>query len=162
MLHCRMWLINKVELHWAKIGIVDCKWSNLNAQRSYTPWCHPFLGSYVGCPFLCAGKGKCCMWLVNKVEIHLTKIGFVEYKWSNLNAPRFIHPLVSSTFWVHYRVPFSLDAGKGKCCMWLVNNVEIKSSKICFADWQWSNLNCPVVSFTLESDVGQSFLCMQE
>ena len=25
-------------------------------------------------------KGKCCMWLVNKVEIHFAKIGFMDCK----------------------------------------------------------------------------------
>ena len=34
-------------------GFVDCKWFNLNAPGSYTPWCHPLLGSaVVGFPFL--------------------------------------------------------------------------------------------------------------
>ena len=33
-------------------------------------------------------------------------------------CPRFIHPLVSLIFWIHCGVPFSLYAGKGKCCMW--------------------------------------------
>ena len=35
---------------------------------------------------------------------------------------RVIHPLVSFTFEVNCGRPFSLDAGKGKCCMWLVKN----------------------------------------
>ena len=29
-------------------------------------------------------------------------------------------------------MPFSLDAGKGKCCMWLVNKVEISFEKVGF------------------------------
>ena len=37
--------------------------------------------------FLYAGKGKCCMWPVKKVEIHLCKIRSMDSKWSNLNAP---------------------------------------------------------------------------
>ena len=41
------------------------------------------------------GKGKCCIWLVNKVEIHFPKIGFVDCQWSNLNAPR-CHSLFGS------------------------------------------------------------------
>ena len=36
-----------------------------------------------------------------------------------LECPRVINPLVSSTFGVHCGVPFSLYAGKGKCCIWL-------------------------------------------
>ena len=38
-------------------------------------------------PFLDAGKGNCCMWPVNQVEVYFAKIGFVDSKWSNLNAP---------------------------------------------------------------------------
>ena len=48
---CCMWPVNKVEIHFAKIGFVDCKWPNLNAPGSYTPRCHSLLGSIVGCPF---------------------------------------------------------------------------------------------------------------
>ena len=48
---CCIWPVNKVEIHFAKTGFVDCKWSNLNAPGSYTPWCHSLLGSIVGCPF---------------------------------------------------------------------------------------------------------------
>ena len=48
-----MWLAEKVEILFVKIGFVDPQWSNLNAPRSYTPFCHPLLGSTVGCPFLC-------------------------------------------------------------------------------------------------------------
>ena len=39
---------NKVEIGLAKIGFVDCKWSNLNAPVRYS-----LLGSIEGCPFLC-------------------------------------------------------------------------------------------------------------
>ena len=34
-----------------------------------------------------AVKGNCCMCLVNKVEIHLEKMGFMDCKWTNLNTP---------------------------------------------------------------------------
>ena len=67
-----MWLVNKVEIYFCKIGSMDCKWSNLNAPDLglthfwYTLWA------------LHAGKGKCCMWLVNKVEIHFAKIAFMD------------------------------------------------------------------------------------
>ena len=54
------------------MGFMDLKGSNLKAQ-----------GSPLG-----EMQGECCMWLVNIVEIHFTKIGFADDKWSNLNAPR--------------------------------------------------------------------------
>ena len=45
-------------------------------------------GVYGGVPFSQhAGKGKCSMWPVKKVEIYFSEIGFVDSKWSNLNAP---------------------------------------------------------------------------
>ena len=55
--------------------------------------------------------------------------------------PRVISPLVSFTFGVHRGVPFSLDEGKGKYCMWLVNKVEIHFAKIGFVECKWFNLN---------------------
>ena len=45
-------VVNKVEIHFAKIGFVVCEWSNLNTPGSSTPWYHSLLGSSVGCPFL--------------------------------------------------------------------------------------------------------------
>ena len=53
------------------------------------------------------------------------KYGFLRLQMVQFECPRVIHPLVSVTFGVHCRLPFSLHAGKGKCCMWLVNKVEI-------------------------------------
>ena len=80
------------------------------------------------------------MWPVNKVENHFAKIGFVDCKWSNLNAPgSYTCPLVSFTFGVNSGLPFSLDTGIGKCCIWLLNNVEIYFLKIGFVDSKWSN-----------------------
>ena len=99
-----MWPVNKVAIHFAKISLVDCKWSNLNAPGSYTPWSHSLLEYKVGLSIsLYAGKGKCCIWRVNKVEIHLAKIGFVECKWSNLNAPG------SYTPWSHLLLGCKLE-----------------------------------------------------
>ena len=57
--------------------------------------------------------------------------------------PRVILPLIPFTVGVYYGVPFSLDAGKGNCCMWPVNQVEIYFAKIGFVDSKWSNLNAP-------------------
>ena len=62
---------------------------------------------------------------------------------------------------------FSLHAEKGKCCMWLVNKVEIYFSIMGFLDSKWSNLNTPgpFTSSKLSlvvSLVGWPFLCMQE
>ena len=48
-----IWPVNKLEIHFAKMGFVDCKCSNLNAPGSYTSWSHSLLGSILDCPFLC-------------------------------------------------------------------------------------------------------------
>ena len=37
-------------------------------------------------------------------------------------------------------MPFSLDAGKGKCSMWLVNKVEFFFEKVGFTDSKWYKL----------------------
>ena len=37
-------MLKKVEILFAKIVFVDCKWSNLNAPGSYTPCCYSLLG----------------------------------------------------------------------------------------------------------------------
>ena len=58
-------------------------------------------------------------------------------------CPMVIHPLVSFTFGVHCGVPFSLDKGKGKCCMWPARNVEIHFIKISYMDYKGPNLNVP-------------------
>ena len=65
----------KVEMYFSKIGFVDCIWSNLNALVSFT------FGVNCGVTFpLYEGKGKRCMWPINKEEIYFAEIGFVDYK----------------------------------------------------------------------------------
>ena len=59
-------------------------------------------------------------------------------------CPRVIYPLVLFNIWVHCGVSISLYAGNGKCCMWLVNRVEIHFAKIGSMDCKWSNLNTPM------------------
>ena len=82
-------------------------------------------------------------------------------------CPRVIHPLVSLTFGVHCGLSFSLHAGKGKCCIWAVNKVEIHFSKIGFMESKWPTLNAPG-SYTpkchslLGFSVGCPFLCIEE
>ena len=63
------------------------QWTNLNAQ-GHTTIIAIFFGVYSGVPFsLHAGKGNCSMWPVNKAEIPSVKLGFVDSKWPNSNAP---------------------------------------------------------------------------
>ena len=67
---------------------------------------------HVGAPRNCkhAGKGKCCIWLVNKVEIYFAKIGFMDCKWSNLNVPTAYYTgskVLCSLFWYLHCPPFS-------------------------------------------------------
>ena len=57
----------KIEIHFSISGLMDCKWSNLNAPGSYTPWCYSLLGSLVGCPFhSMQGKGSAACGLLIK------------------------------------------------------------------------------------------------
>ena len=57
-----------------------------------------------------AGKGKCWMWAANKAEIHVAKIGFVDCKWYDLNAPGLYSPCCRSL--LGSVVPFFLHAEK--------------------------------------------------
>ena len=70
-------------------------------------------------------------------------------------------------FGSYCRASFSLHAGKGKCCMWNVNKVEIHFTEMVFMDSKCPNLNAPGSYTTwcqsiLGSTVGCPFLCMQE
>ena len=49
-------------------------------------------------------------------------------------CPKVIHTMLLFTFGVHCGVTLSLHAGKGKCCLWLVNKVEIHFAEIGFVD----------------------------
>ena len=57
-----------------------------------------------------AGKGKYCMWLVNKVEIYFSKICCSDPKPSNLNAPGSYINWCPFSFGVFCRVSLYLDA----------------------------------------------------
>ena len=74
-----------------------------------------------------------------------------------IEYPRDIHTWLSFSFGVHYVVPFSLHAGKGRCCMWAVNKVEIYIAKIGFVDSKWSNVNASRL-YTLGSTIVLSAL----
>ena len=65
----------------------------------------------------------------------------VQFEW-----PRVRHPLISFTYRVDLGLPFSLDAGKGKCCIWPVKKVIINFAKIGFVDCKWSNVGAKFCS----------------
>ena len=82
-------------------------------------------------------------------------------------CPRVIYPLVSFTFGSTVGCPFPLHAGKGECCMWPVDEVELYMPKISSMGCKWSNLNAPGSYFPrCHSLLGPlwvvPFLCMQE
>ena len=68
------------------------------------------------------------MWPVTKLKFILQKLVSWTANDPNLIPPSHI-PLVSFTFGVHCVVSISLYAGKGKCCIWAVNKVEIHFEK---------------------------------
>ena len=61
--YCIMWLVNKVEIYFAKIGFVECKWSNRNAPVLYSPWSHSLLEYIVWCPFHYMQEKGNAMWV---------------------------------------------------------------------------------------------------
>ena len=127
-------------------------------------------GVHCGVPSsLHAGKMKCCMCLLNNMQIYFSIIGFIDSNWSNLNTPgsRLIYLLKFFIIGVQCGMPFPLHAWKGKFCMHLVNNVENNFSLSGFIDHKWSNLSTPgsYIPWKLSllvSTVGCPFLCMQE
>ena len=110
------WLTNKVEIYFPKIGLVACEWSNLNVSRSFTPCC-PFAVDY---GIIFAEKGNAACGTLTKRKF-ISKYVLHRLQMVQFGCPRFIHPMLSFTFLVHPGWPFPQHAGKGKCCLWLVN-----------------------------------------
>ena len=96
---CCMWPVNKVEIHIAKTGFVDCKWSNLNALGSINPWCYSLLGYIEGCPFhSMQEKGSAASGLWIKWKFILQK----QVSWTAKNPtwmPQGQSPLGAIYFW---------------------------------------------------------------
>ena len=101
-----MWFLNKVEISFSKIGFVDSKWATWNT----TGFIHPLVlfafGSNCMVPFPPhVGAGKCCMWLLKKLDFSFSKIGFVDSKWANWNttgsSTPWFHSLLGPTVWCH-------------------------------------------------------------
>ena len=130
----------KVEIYQWKKGFVDCQWSNLNTPGSYTSWSHSLLGSAMGCPFPSMQEREMLHLTCDKVEIHFSQIGFLDCKWSNLNAPGSYTPWCHSLLVSTVGCLFLCMQEKGMLHV-SVNKVEIKFSKIGFVDCKWSNLN---------------------
>ena len=85
-------------------------------------YCRAFLSPH-------AGKGPSCMLLIDNGEIHFSKIGFLDYKWSTFKAPG------PSTLWCHSiwgsvaRLPFLRMQERARPrCIRLINKVVINLS----------------------------------
>ena len=131
-----------------------------HSLSSFVAWVAPFSNS---CQPLVKTNRRNNLLLCFLATNNLSYIDFL-----NLNVPgSFIHPFCHSFFRFHCRVPFSLHTGNGKCCMWLVDKVEILRAKIDVLDCKWPNMNDPgsyilfdiiFLGFTL----GCPFPCIQE
>ena len=76
---CCMWIINKRENYFPKIGVVYFRWSNSYAEGSYILWCHPHLESSVGLPFLCMQeKRNVACGLLKKTQCYSLKVSFLD------------------------------------------------------------------------------------
>ena len=81
---CCIWPVNTVEIHFAKMGFMDC---NLNAPGSYAHWSHSRLGYIVGCPFLWRKRGMLqCGW-GKKWKLILPFSIFDRNSWTRAVAP---------------------------------------------------------------------------
>ena len=100
---------NKVKICFVKIGLMDSKWSNLNAPGSIMPLSIIQLRGPLWSALLPACRKRENMHVAcNKVE---KCFAMIDSKISRLNAPG------SFTLGVHWGVPFCLHAGKGKYFM---------------------------------------------
>ena len=76
----------KVVIYLTKIGFLD-KMVQFECRRSIRVLVSLNFGVHCGVSIsMHARKWECCMWLLNKVIIHFTKIGFLDTWWSNLNT----------------------------------------------------------------------------
>ena len=99
---------------------------------------------HCGMPFpMDAGKGKCCMWPAIRQEFYFPKIGFLDSKWSNSNAPGLYTPWCHSLLVTTVGCPFLYMQEKGNAASGLLKERNIISQKIGFLDSKWSNLNAP-------------------
>ena len=162
-----MWSVNKVEIYYAKIGFMDCKWSNLNAQWSYTPWCYSLLGSILGCPFhSMQEKGNAACGLLIKWKFILQK----QVSWTAngpIRMPQGHTPLGVTHFWGPLWGALFSACRKREMLHVVGNKVEIYFSEIGFVDSNWSNLNAqgsytPWCHSLLGSAVRCPFLCLRE
>ena len=79
-----------------------------------------------------------CIWCVKKAEI-FAEIGFMDCKWSSLNAPGpYILDVIH--FWCQLWGAIC-PALRKNMCMWRVNKVEISFVEIGFMDCKLFNLN---------------------
>ena len=139
---CCIWIVIKVVIYFQSMSFIDSKWSILSASGSYTLFCLSLLGSIMECPFRCMQEKECCIWIVIKVKIYFQNMGFIDSKWSNLNAPGSYTPCCHSLLGSIVGCPFLCMQENG-CCMWLLNKVETHFAKVGFVDCKWSNLNAP-------------------
>ena len=106
---------------------------------------HSLLRFTVGCPFLCMqemGSATCG-------GIAIFEDRFLGVPIVQCECPSVIQPLISSTFGVHCKVPFSLHIRKGYCCICLGNKVEIYFPRFCWL--QMFQFKCSVVIHALLS-----------
>ena len=85
---------------WSKDSKRDSLWLPILIGYVCSRVTYPFVFTHFwdlqwGVPFSACRKRECCLRIVNKAEIHLSKIGLVDSKGHNLNGPTGRMPLSS-------------------------------------------------------------------
>ena len=76
-------------IYFAKVGFVDCNWSNLIILGSYTPCGHSFLESIMGCPFLGMHGKKddaCGLFIEFPYSLYIILSGPMWWIWPSSNV----------------------------------------------------------------------------
>ena len=90
----------------------------------------------------CVLFSACRIGLLIRWKFILRKIGFMDYKWSNLNAPGSYTPWCYPLLGSNEGCPFLCMQEKGNAACSLLIKRKFLSKKS-FIDSKWSNLNAP-------------------
>ena len=110
-----------------------------------------------------ARKGKCSMWIVNKWEICIRKMGFVDFKWSNLNIlgsyASCCHPLFVP--WQSYLqwALFMQEKGNAASDYWKSGNLSVENRFCGLKMFQFKCMKLihPLMSLNFGVHLGVSF-----
>ena len=156
--------VKKLENLWNKIGLICCKWSNLNAPGTEKTCALLRLGEFHFPIFSLPLFGVIRIGLssikVKKFENLGNKIRLTNCKWSSLNVPgtqSLYFTQIGRIPFSHFQPPSSGVIRNGLTSMW-VKKLKILWNKMGSTGCKWSSLNVPGI----ENPLSHSFLGLGE